>query len=80
MDANINKKVKFIRAWYNLEKSKLSEKQKLELLNKWIAKCTKYEEYEMSNALLEEKKILIKSNRIKRNLFSKMGCSRTSYG
>lgn len=70
---NADKKVKFILAWYNAEKKKLNDKKKLELLNKWIASCTQFEEYEMSNALLNEKRILIRKMR-----FMKKG-PRTGY-
>lgn len=63
---NSRNKVKFILAWYNLEGKKLKDAQKLMLLNKWIKSCTQFEEYEMSNALLNEKRVLVRKIRITR--------------
>lgn len=63
---NVRNKAKFILTWYNLEKKKLRDSQKVLLLNKWISSCTEHEEYEMSNALLNEKRMLIRSMRIKK--------------
>jgi hypothetical protein len=63
---NSRNKVKFILAWYNLEGKKLKDTQRLMLLNKWIKSCTQFEEYEMSNALLNEKRALVRKIRIAR--------------
>jgi hypothetical protein len=61
-----NKKVRFILAWYNAEKAKLDDGKKLKLLNKWIYSCAKFEEFEMSNALLNEKRKLVRKIRLAR--------------
>ena len=61
---NSRNKAKFIIAWYYSERKKLNDLQKLALLNKWIKSCTQFEEYEMSNALLIQKKILVRQMRI----------------
>lgn len=59
MEPDVNKKVKFIIAWYRSERNKLTTQQRIALLDKWINSCVKFEEYEMSNALLKEKRSLI---------------------
>jgi hypothetical protein len=73
---NARNKVKFILAWYHLENKKLKDDQKMLLLNKWIKSCTQFEEYEMSNALLNEKRILAREIRVKivgeRTLYKKL--------
>jgi len=63
-DNNGRNKAKFIIAWYFAERKKLNDSQRILLLNKWIKSCTHFEEYEMSNALLTQKKILIRQIRI----------------
>lgn len=73
---NSRNKVKFILAWYNKERVKLRDGQKLLLLNRWITSCTLFEEYEMSNALLNEKRMLVRRMRIskvgERSFFNKL--------
>lgn len=61
---NVRNKAKFIIAWYFAERKKLKDPQKILLLNKWIKSCTQFEEYEMANALLNQKKILVRQIRI----------------
>lgn len=63
---NSRNKVKFIIAWYHNERTKLKDNQKITLLNRWITSCTVFEEYEMSNALLNEKRILVRQMRLKK--------------
>lgn len=63
---NSRNKVKFILAWYDAERKKLNDNQKILLLNRWIKSCTEFEEYEMSNALLNEKRMLVRRMRIKK--------------
>jgi len=63
---NSRNKVKFILAWYSAERKKLNDNQKILLLNRWIKSCTQFEEYEMSNALLNEKRMLVRRMRIKK--------------
>lgn len=50
-----NLRVKYILVRYNFEKEKLNVAQRLMLLDNWIASCTKFEEYEMAQALLSLK-------------------------
>ena len=50
-----NLRVKYILVRYNFEKEKLNVTQRLVLLDNWIASCTKFEEYEMAQALFSLK-------------------------
>ena len=63
-----DKKIKFILAWYSKEKIRLSNEQKLMLLNRWIKTCSAAEEYEMADALIHEKIKQIRDARIKRGI------------
>lgn len=56
------KKIKFIKAWYNHECSKLQFGDRLKLARIWIEICLKDEEYEMAAALKEEKQKMIKKH------------------
>lgn len=58
--SEIQKKVDFIIAWYNNEKSKFSFANQIILAKTWIDICTKNEEYEMAAALTKEKEKVIK--------------------
>lgn len=58
MDENTkNLRVKYILVRYNFEKEKLNVAQRLMLLDNWIASCTKFEEYEMAQALVRLKDV-----------------------
>jgi hypothetical protein len=65
------KKVHFILTWYSEEQKKLNNEQKKALLEKWISSCTKYEEYEMADALLKKKIEVIRAIRT-RTFFQKI--------
>ena len=70
------KKVKFIKAWYNNECVKLNFGDSLKLARIWIDICLKDEEYEMAAAIKEERgKVIqnhIKGKRSKRRLSQKI--------
>lgn len=66
MGSESAKKVKFILAWYNLEKNKLSPEKKILLLNRWIISCRDFEEYEMAESLKQEKIKVIREIRVKK--------------
>jgi len=53
--------VKYIIARFNFEKETLDVHQQMLLLNDWIEKCTKFEYYEMAQALLTIKTHMIRS-------------------
>jgi len=57
-----NKKVRFIKEWYNLECAKLSFVDSLKLARLWINICLKDEEYEMAAAIKEQKQKIIKKH------------------
>ena len=57
-----DKKVKFIKAWYNSECTKLSFGDRLKLARIWIDICLKDEEYEMAQAIKEEKQKVIQKH------------------
>lgn len=57
-------KIKFIQAWFALEKSKLSTVERLELLKRWVESCVAFEEYEMAAALRMERGIVMRIHRI----------------
>ncbi len=58
--SEIQKKVDFIIAWYNNEKSKFSFANQIILAKTWIDICTRNEEYEMASALTKEKEKVIR--------------------
>jgi len=58
--SQVDKKVKFIKAWYNNECSNLSFSDKLKLARVWIEICLRDEEYEMASAIKEERSKVIK--------------------
>lgn len=60
--SQVEKKIKFIKAWYNTECAKLSFGDSLKLARIWIEICLKDEEYEMAAAIKEEKQKLIKQH------------------
>jgi hypothetical protein len=64
-----DKRVKFIIAWYNIEKVRLIDAQRLLLLKRWIKTCLRSEEYEMANALMLEKVKQIRKMRTRRRTF-----------
>jgi len=74
--SKVEKKIKFIKAWYTNECKKLSFGDRLKLSRIWIDICLKDEEYEMVAALQEERKIVIKNHikdkRSKRKLSQKI--------
>jgi hypothetical protein len=55
-----DKKVAFIKSWYNAECARLNFGDKLALARVWISICIKDEEYEMAAAIKQEKKKAIK--------------------
>lgn len=60
--SQVEKKIKFIKAWYTNECTKLSFGDRLKLARIWIDICIKDEEYEMAAAIKEEKKKIIKKH------------------
>lgn len=60
--SQVEKKIKFIRAWYNKECVSLSFGDRLRLASMWIDICLNDEEYEMAAALKEEKTKVIKKH------------------
>lgn len=70
------KKVKFIKAWYNNECAKLNFGDKLRLARIWIDICLKDEEYEMAATIKDEKekfiKLHIKEKRSKKTFSQKL--------
>jgi len=58
--SQVEKKIRFIKAWYNNECAKLSFGDRLKLAKIWIDICLKDEEYEMAAAIKEEKEMMIK--------------------
>ena len=60
--SQVDKKIKFIKAWYNTECAKLSFGDSLKLARIWIGICLKDEEYEMAATIKEEKKRLVKKH------------------
>jgi len=60
--SQVEKKRKFIRAWYRNECAKLSFGDRLRLAKIWIDICLKDEEYEMAAALQEARKEIIKKH------------------
>jgi len=58
--SQVEKKVKFIKAWYTAECSKLSFGDRLKLARIWINICLKDEEYEMAAAIKDERQKVIK--------------------
>lgn len=74
--SQVEKKIKFIKAWYTNECIKLSFGDRLKLARIWIDICIKDEEYEMAAAIKEEKKKVIKKHirdkRKKRTLSQKI--------
>ena len=73
--AQVDKKIKFIKAWYINECSKLSFGDRLKLARIWIDICLNDEEYEMAAAIKEERQKIIKKHikdkRDNRNFSSK---------
>ena len=73
--SQIEKKTKFIKAWYVNECSKLSFGDRLKLARVWIDICLKDEEYEMAATIKEERQKVIKKHikekRSKRRLSQK---------
>lgn len=74
--SQVEKKIKFIKAWYVSECSKLSFGDRLKLARIWIKICLKDEEYEMAAAIKEEREKIIKNHiknkRSKRRFSQKM--------
>ena len=60
--SQVEKKIKFIKAWYVNECSKLSFGDRLKLARIWIDICLKDEEYEMAATLKEERQKVIKKH------------------
>lgn len=60
--SQVDKKIRFITAWYNNECSKFSFGDKLKLARMWIDICLKDEEYEMAAAIKNEKQKVIKKH------------------
>jgi len=60
--SDIDKKVRFIKAWYKNECSKLSFSDRLRLARVWVNICLRDEEYEMASALKDERKKVIKKH------------------
>lgn len=60
--SQVDKKVRFIIAWYNNECSKLVFSDGLKLARIWIDICLKDEEYEMAAAIKIEKQKLIRKH------------------
>jgi len=60
--SQVEKKIKFIKAWYANECSKLSFGDRLKLARIWIDICLRDEEYEMAAALKEERQKVIKKH------------------
>lgn len=60
--SQVEKKVRFIRSWYNNECAKLGFGDKLKLARIWIDICLKDEEYEMASAIKDEKQKVIKKH------------------
>jgi len=76
MATQVEKKIKFIRAWYTNECNKLSFGDRLKLARIWIDICLNDEEYEMAAAIKEERQKVIKRHikekRSRRKLSSKI--------
>ena len=74
--SQVEKKRKFIKAWYSNECAKLSFGDRLKLARIWIDICLADEEYEMAAALKEAKQEVIKGHikdkRSKRRLSQKI--------
>ncbi len=74
--SQIDKKIRFIRAWYNNECKKLSFGDKLKLARIWIEICLSDEEYEMAAAIKDEREKVVKRHvkekRRKRKLSQKI--------
>ena len=74
--SQVEKKIKFIKAWYTNECTKLSFGDRLKLARIWIDICLKDEEYEMAAAIKEERQKVvkqhIKNKRSKRKLSQKL--------
>jgi len=68
MDPLIDKKIKALYMWYDVEcnRQKLNHKQKMSLLKLWIDEFIKYEEYEIAEAFRIKKVDEIKKYAIKR--------------
>ena len=64
--SQVEKKIKFIKNWYIVECAKLSFVDKIKLAKMWIEICTKDEEYEMAEAIKQEKNKIIRRH-IKEN-------------
>lgn len=62
-----SKKVRYILLSFKyISKDKqLNDEQKITLINSWISSCSKFEEYEMSQALLKVKQAIIRNRRLK---------------
>ena len=74
--SQVDKKIKFIKAWYINECAKLSFGDSLKLARIWINICLKDEEYEMAATIKAEKENVIKNHikdkRKKRKLSQKI--------
>lgn len=74
--SQVEKKIKFIKAWYVNECAKLTFGDNLKLARIWIDICLKDEEYEMAAAIKEERKKIIenhiKEKRSKRRFAQKL--------
>ena len=62
-----SKKVRYILLSFKyISKDKnLNDEQKITLINSWISSCSRFEEYEMSQALLKVKQSIIRNRRLK---------------
>lgn len=58
--SQVDKKIKFIKAWYTAECAKLSFGDRLKLARIWIDICLNDEEYEMAAAIKEERQKVVK--------------------
>jgi hypothetical protein len=60
--SKVDKKVRFIKAWYIKECANLDFSDRLKLARVWIEICLKDEEYEMAAAIREEKRNIVKKH------------------
>lgn len=60
--SQVEKKIRFIKAWYIKECASLDFSSRLKLARVWIEICLKDEEYEMAAAIKEERKNIIKKH------------------
>jgi cytosine/adenosine deaminase-related metal-dependent hydrolase len=77
--SQVEKKIQFIKAWYNDECANLTFGDRLKLAKIWIDICLCDEEYEMAAALKEERELMvqrhIKEKRKKRKFSQRISIS-----